>query len=244
MNDKTRILIVEDDMIIASNISLQLSKLGYEVTGIESRGEDAINHARENRPDIILMDINLKGKIDGIQTATAIKKEHDIPLIYLTANVDDSSFQKAKETHPFAFISKPFNKINLERTIALVVQKIKDSEEDISDKASLEVSLDDRIFIRNQNKLVKIILNDILYIEAERNYCKIYTIDQVLTVVSSIGTLCDNIANKNLIRVHRSFLVNINHLDAVADNFLEIKRKVIPISKSFKEELFKRIHKV
>ncbi|RPA68680.1 DNA-binding response regulator [Cyclobacteriaceae bacterium YHN15] len=244
MSDKTRILIVEDDMIIASNISLQLSKLGYEVTGIESRGEEAINHAKENRPDIILMDINLKGKIDGIETATAIQKENDIPLIYLTANADEVSFQKAKETHPYAFISKPFNKINLERTIALVVEKIKEAKEDLSDNASLIESLDDRIFIRNQNKLVKIMLNDILYIEAERNYCKIFTIDQILTVVSPIGTLCENIANKNMVRVHRSFLVNIKHLDAVADNFLEIQRKVIPISKSFREELFKRIHKV
>jgi DNA-binding LytR/AlgR family response regulator len=244
MSDKTRILIVEDDMIIASNISLQLSKLGYEVTGIESRGEEAINHAKENRPDIILMDINLKGEIDGIETAIAIQKENDIPLIYLTANADEVSFQKAKETHPYAFISKPFNKINLERTIALVVEKIKEAKEDLSDNASLIESLDDRIFIRNQNKLVKIMLNDILYIEAERNYCKIFTIDQILTVVSPIGTLCENIANKNMVRVHRSFLVNIKHLDAVADNFLEIQRKVIPISKSFREELFKRIHKV
>lgn len=244
MSDKTRILIVEDDMIIASNISLQLSKLGYEVTGIESRGEEAINHAKENRPDIILMDINLRGKIDGIETATAIQKEHDIPLIYLTANADEVSFQKAKETHPYAFISKPFNKINLERTIALVVEKIKEAKEDLSDTVSLIESLDDRIFIRNQNKLVKIMLNDILYIEAERNYCKIFTIDQILTVVSPIGTLCENIANKDMVRVHRSFLVNIKHLDAVADNFLEIQRKVIPISKSFREELFKRIHKV
>ena len=244
MSDKTRILIVEDDMIIASNISLQLSKLGYEVTGIESRGEEAINHAKENRPDIILMDINLRGKIDGIETATAIQIEHDIPLIYLTANTDEVSFQKAKETHPYAFISKPFNKINLERTIALVVEKIKEAKEGLSDNASLIESLDDRIFIRNQNKLVKIMLNDILYIEAERNYCKIFTIDQILTVVSPIGTLCENIANKDMVRVHRSFLVNIKHLDAVADNFLEIQRKVIPISKSFREELFKRIHKV
>jgi len=244
MSDNIRILIVEDDMIIASNISLQLTKLGYEVTGIESRGEDAVNHARENRPDIILMDINLKGKIDGIETAKTIQLEHQIPLIYLTANIDEVSFQKAKETHPFAFLSKPFNKLNLERTIALVVEKIKESKEEDLFPSSLIESLDDRIFIRNQNKLVKIMLDEILFIEAERNYCKIITHKEIFTVVSPLGTLCENIANKNLVRVHRSFLVNITHLDALSDNYLEINSKIIPISKSFKEELLKKIHRV
>ena len=124
MNEKTRLLIVEDDMIIAANISLQLCNLGYEVTGIESRGEEAVHHALENKPDIILMDINLKGKITGIETAKEIQKFLDIPIIYLTANVDDATFSKARETHPFAFISKPFNKLDLERIIALVEEKI------------------------------------------------------------------------------------------------------------------------
>ncbi|MDP3470789.1 MAG: response regulator, partial [Algoriphagus sp.] len=91
--EKTKILIVEDDMIIASNISLQLSNLGYEVTGIETKAETAVHHALEVKPDMILMDINLKGQSNGIDAAHAIRKYLDIPLIYLTANVDDSTFQ-------------------------------------------------------------------------------------------------------------------------------------------------------
>ncbi len=107
--EKTRILIVEDDMIIAANLSLQLSNLGYEVTGVETKGEEAVHHALESKPDIILMDITLKGNYSGIDSAHAIRKHMDIPLIYLTANVDDSTFEKAKETHPYAFIAKPFS---------------------------------------------------------------------------------------------------------------------------------------
>ena len=109
---KTRILIVEDDMIIAANISLQLSNLGYEVTGIETKGEEAVHHALETKPDLILMDIHLKGKSTGIDAAHEIHRILDIPIIFLTANEDDATFQKAKETHPFAFISKPFSKQN------------------------------------------------------------------------------------------------------------------------------------
>jgi DNA-binding LytR/AlgR family response regulator len=243
MSDKIRILIVEDDMIIAANISLQLSKLGYEVTGIESRGEDAINHARENHPDIILMDVNLKGKIDGIETAKSIQKILDIPLIYLTANADENSFQRAKETHPYAFISKPFNKLNLERTIALVVEKIAEVNYDISEKHSFEEGLEDRIFIRNSGKLVKVMLDEILYVEADRNYCNIITQVQSYMVVNSLNTFCEKLVNSDFLRVHRSFIVNLKKLDAVADSHLEINRKVIPISKMYREDLLRLIKK-
>ncbi|WP_291785672.1 response regulator [Cecembia sp.] len=243
MSEKTRILIVEDDMIIAANISLQLSKLGYEVTGIESRGEDAINHAKENQPDIILMDINLKGKLDGTETAKSIQEYFDIPLIYLTANADEATFQKAKETHPYAFISKPFNKLNLERTIALVVEKVTEKKYNSANDNSLIETLEDRIFIRSQNKLIKVMLDEILYIEAERNYCNIITTDQNYLIVSPMNTFCQKLSSNYFLRVHRSYVVNVKKLDAVTESHLEIQKKVIPIGKIYKEDLLKIIMK-
>ena len=243
MSDQKRILIVEDDMIIAANISLQLSKLGYEVTGVESRGEEAIHHARENHPDIILMDVNLKGNIDGIETARCIQKMLDIPLIYLTANADENTFQRAKETHPYAFISKPFNKLNLERTIALVVEKIEEGKNGDSEKHSYEEGLEDRIFIRSNGKLIKVMLDEILYVEADRNYCNIITANQNYLVVNSLNTFAEKLVNSDFIRVHRSFIVNLKKLDAVADSHLEINRKVIPVSKMYKEDLLRMINK-
>ncbi|RZM18936.1 MAG: response regulator, partial [Pedobacter sp.] len=85
MDNAIKILVVEDEMIIAAKISMLLSNLGYEVTGILPRGEEAILHIEENQPDIILLDINLKGELDGIQTA-AIIQQKNIPVIFLTAN--------------------------------------------------------------------------------------------------------------------------------------------------------------
>lgn len=244
MSEKTRILIVEDDMIIAANISLQLSKLGYEVTGIESRGEDAVNHAIENHPDIILMDIQLKGGMNGIDAAKKIQEKTAIPLIYLTANSDEASFQKAKETKPYAFISKPFNKLNLERTIELVAEKIKEEKIETEDSDSLIESLDDRIFIRNNGKLIKLMLDEILYIEADRNYCNIFTNSQNYLIVSPLNAFCQKIESRDFLRVHRSYVVNLKKLDAVADSHLEIMRKIIPISKMYKEDLMRSIRKV
>lgn len=88
MNTQVKVLVVEDEMIIGAKISMYLTDLGYEVTGIIPRGEEVMFHLKENTPDIILMDINLKGNLDGIETAMLIQKYMDIPIIYLTANTD------------------------------------------------------------------------------------------------------------------------------------------------------------
>ncbi len=231
-------------MIIAANISLQLSNLGYEVTGIETKAEEAVHHALETKPDIILMDIQLRGPSSGIEAAKAIRKYLDIPLIYLTANVDDATFQKAKETHPYAFIAKPFTNLNLERTIELVEDKIREKSEELNLDDTVEDSQDDRIFIRNNNKLIRVMLGDILYIEADRNYCKIITLQQTYMVVSPMNKFCEKIDPRQFIRIHRSFVVNYSRVDAVADSYVEVNGKLIPIGKQYKEDLHKMLNKV
>ncbi len=244
MENETRILIVEDDMLIAANISLQLSNLGYQVTGMESKGELAISHVVNNPPDIILMDVNLKGELDGIDTAKRIQQTQNIPIVYLTANNDEHTFAKAKDTHPHAFISKPFNRLNLQRTIALVVEQIKEKgrlKEQID--SNLQV-LEDRIFVRHNGKMVKILLDQILYVEAERNYCNIVTLEGRFLVVSTLKSIEKELPAASFLRIHRSFIVNIIKLDVVADNHIEIDRKVIPVSKSYRDNLMGRLHTI
>jgi DNA-binding LytR/AlgR family response regulator len=239
-----RILIVEDDMIIAANLSMQLTQLGYEVTGIESRGEEAVVHAKVNTPDIILMDIQLKGALNGIETARQIQQYTQIPIIYITANSDELTFNKAKETNPYAFISKPFNKLDLERTIALAVQRYESLQplQPQSD-ASPEI-LGDRIFVRYNGRLIKILLSSILYLEAERNYCNIITEDNNFMVVSSLKTIESKLLAGDFVRIHRSFMVNILKLDVVGEDYVEINKKVIPVSKTYKDILLSRIQTI
>src|SRR5687767_14872735 len=113
MDTLIKILVVEDEMIIGAKISMQLTSLGYEVTGMLPRGEEAIAHVAENKPDIVLLDINLKGKLDGIETALQLQKVADIPIIYLTANSDEATFNRAKVSRPYAFIAKPYKQLDL-----------------------------------------------------------------------------------------------------------------------------------
>ncbi|MFN3757409.1 MAG: response regulator, partial [Flavobacterium sp.] len=174
--EKIKILIVEDEMIIGANIALQLTTLGYDVLGYIPRAEEALIQIRQTKPDILLLDINLKGNIDGIELAQLILNEIKIPIIYLTANADEAHFNRAKTTNPYAFISKPFKKLDLQHAIELALHRIKE-EKKIEDNDLESFVMSDSIFIRNHDKMIKILIKDILYIEAERNYCKIHCKD-------------------------------------------------------------------
>jgi len=119
----TKILVVEDEQIVAEDIKYTLESLGYTVPITVSSGEEAIKKADEIRPSIILMDIMLQGKIKGIEAAHTIKKSFNIPIIYLTAHTDENIFQLAKNTEPAGYITKPFQKEELRRVIEIALYR-------------------------------------------------------------------------------------------------------------------------
>lgn len=118
---KVNVLVVEDESIVSKDIQQSLKKLGYNVVGAASTGEKAIELAKTENPDIILMDIMLKGDLTGIDTAEVIKQELDIPVIYLTAYADESTLAKAKVTEPYGYIIKPFKEIDLNTSIEMAL---------------------------------------------------------------------------------------------------------------------------
>ncbi|HZW39670.1 MAG: response regulator [Syntrophothermus sp.] len=119
-----KILIVEDERIIALDIKRTLNQLGYEVTSIIDNGIDVLTSIEENQPDLILMDIMLNSDLDGIDIANIINVKYDIPIIYMTALTDDATVKRAKESQYNEFVNKPFNEINL----AMKIQKVLNSE--------------------------------------------------------------------------------------------------------------------
>ncbi|MGE5340651.1 MAG: response regulator [Candidatus Omnitrophota bacterium] len=122
-NKKVKILIVEDELIVAKNIESQLQRLGYEVPGSASSGLEAIALAERYRPKLILMDIKLSGEMDGITAADIIRRRFRIPVVYLTAYADHETLQRAKSTEPFGYILKPFELRNLHSTIEIALYK-------------------------------------------------------------------------------------------------------------------------
>lgn len=118
-----RILIVEDEIIMAMAVEQKLIDLGYEVADIVDTGEDAVKQARQLRPDLILMDIVLKGKMDGIEAAQQIHDDLDIPIIYLTAYSDDDVLKRARVTEPYGYMIKPFRKSEVKAYIEMALYK-------------------------------------------------------------------------------------------------------------------------
>lgn len=246
-SNKVKILIVEDEMLIAAKISTLLTELGYEVTGILPRAEDALVQVEENIPDIALLDINLKGKMDGVELALALNKERELPVIFLTANADDTTFNRAKTSKPYAFISKPFKKLDLQRAIELTLSRMADSPTPESEAVQSEETsfiLSDRIFVRHKDSMVKIFLEDILYIEAESNYCRIFTKNKEYLLAITLKVMEEKLPSKHFIRAHRSYIVNLAQIDEVSENHVIIARKAIPLSKALREELLKRIQTI
>lgn len=248
MHSLVKILVVEDEMIIAAKISMQLTSLGYEVTGILPRGEQAVLHVEENTPDIVLLDINLKGRLDGIETALQIQRQRDIPIIYLTANGDEATFNRAKSTRPYAFISKPFKQLDLQRAIELTISHMAENETGAHSATTSDNErpfiLSDRIFVRHKEKMVKIMVADILYIEADRNYCRIFTSTREYLLSITLKIIEDKLPSQLFLRIHRSYMINLAQVDEVAGSHVMIAQKAIPLSAGLKEQLMERIKTV
>ncbi|MBL7871686.1 MAG: response regulator [Cyclobacteriaceae bacterium] len=241
--DKVKILIVEDEMIIAAKISMQLTNLGYHVTGIVPRGDEVIAHVQENKPDILLLDINLKGSVDGIEIAAQLQKLTEIPIIYLTANADEATFNRAKETKPNAFISKPYKQLDLQRAIELTISRMGEKGEQLATETPEEPAfvLNDRIFVRHKEKMIKIMLSDIYYIEADRNYSHLFTKEQAYVLAITLKTIEEKLPSNIFLRVHRSFVINLTHVEEVTEGQVMIGRQAIPLGAGMREILLKNM---
>jgi len=245
METPIKILVVEDEMLIAAKISMHLTNLGYEVTGILPRGEDALLGIEENKPDIVIMDIRLKGDMNGIDTAIRMQQNTDIAIIFLTANADEGTFNKAKAAKPHAFISKPYKQIDLQRAIELTISRLAADEGKLlpfdSGDSGQPFILSDRIFVRQREKMIKIFVADILYIMADRNYCRIFTKTHEYLLCVTLKAIEEKLDNHIFLRVHRSYIINLSHIDAVAEDHVIINQKAMPVSEGLKEKLWQRI---
>ncbi|MFN5910455.1 MAG: response regulator [Bacteroidota bacterium] len=249
---KTNILVVEDESIVSKDIQHSLKKLGYHVVGAASTGEKALEIAQTERPDIVLMDIMLKGSINGIETADIIRRELAIPVVFLTAYADESTLMKAKITEPYGYIIKPFKEIDLHTSIEMAVYKHSKEQEIIRERDLLysivenKESSADFIFVKSQSKLIKLKTADIYYIEALKDYVVIHTADTRYTIHSTMKEIELKMGTADFVRVHRSFIVRMDKIASIEfpNLTLENDKRVIPIGGSYRDELSNRIRMV
>lgn len=237
----TNILIVEDQIIIAADLSEFLESVGFNVVDICSTGEAALEVINREEVDIVIMDINLQGKLTGIDTVKLLRYIKNITVIYLTAYADDSTFEEAKNTHPFAFMSKPFVKKEIKRTLELAEQKIEENRNKVVETHDLEedTSLTDRIFLKDGEKLVRIYLKDICIVKADRAYCSIITQEKTFTLSMPMKEFAERVKHPLLQQIHRSHIVNVSNVSSLRDNVIEISGEQLVIGKSYKDAFLK-----
>ena len=233
--NKVKVLLVEDEPIIADDLENQLVNAGVEVTEIFDNGEETLEYLKNKTPDLIIMDIQLMGDLDGIETAHIINQSHQVPIIFLTSNTDKNTFNRAKFTYPHAFLSKPFRLKDIMHSISLALEI-----EDVNDNASITITdsgLRDRIFIRDKDSFHKVMYNDILFIEADGSYSQVYTAAKTYIISQSIKKIEQKLESDDLQRIHRSFIVNIQNIDRLSDGMVHIGSHNIPVSRANRENL-------
>jgi len=243
--ESAKILICEDEFIIAYDLSNLLKAEGYDVVGSVDNGLDAVRIANEKKPDLILMDINLGTGMNGIEAASIIRESADIPLIFITAYSNRAVFDQAKSVLPNAYLVKPFTEQNLVAAIEMALynfehqKKVNSVEEQMErhKPAQNDYLIKNYFLIKTGNKLNTISFTDVQYLEAEGSYTEIYT-DQMKFIISrNLQNILKLLPKESFIRTHRSFAVNSHYIDNIKEFSITIGNKSIPCSRSYRENL-------
>ena len=231
---KVKIVVVEDEIIIADHLCETLENLGYEVfePAISfTEGKELID---TERPDIAILDINLSGRKDGIDLAKYIRENHDIPFIFLTSFADKATLERAKQVNPPAYLIKPFNKEELYTSIEIALFNYQKTK-------NVEVKKKDFVFVKQKQLFIKIYFKDILFLKSDHVYTEIFVDKGEKYIIrESLGEYANQL-NDDFVRVHRSYIVNFQHITKVEANQLWINEFEVPISKQHRNDILEKL---
>lgn len=252
---KVKLLIVEDEHLVAKDIAFGLLDEGYDIAGIAPSVEKAkFLLAQDPDIDIVLIDILLKGEQTGIALAKHLSVEYpNTPYIFLTSYADIPTVTKVKtNTSPYAYILKPFNKRQIAVSIEMALENFSKRTPVLDVVASSNfkatpnraLQINDSLFLKKDNHFERVLLNEILFLEAESNYTTLHTkcgrfvYSMVLKKIEAL------LPPDFFLRVHRSYVVNINSITGFEGNLLFIGENKIPVSKSHKESVFQLFRRI
>ncbi len=227
MVSSMKIGIVEDELIIASTMASKLVSLGYEVLPPCSSFNEAIIQLAEEKPDLVLIDIRLKGYRDGIDLAKHIRNNYDMPIVFVTANGDPATINRAKAATPNAYVLKPFTKQELHAAIEIARINYKPS---ISEKPA------GYLVLRISHDLVSIQSDEIVFLESDGNYVNIIMRgSRVRRFRITLSLLEEQLDQQVFFRISRSVIVNFKFVDEVETTRLAVEGKYMSIGKPYRK---------
>ncbi|MFH6992186.1 LytR/AlgR family response regulator transcription factor [Flavobacterium sp. FlaQc-48] len=242
--DNINVLIIEDTPEQSDALVKVLIENNYTITGVAANFTDALKLFYENTIDVIIIDVFLDGKPDGITFAESINiiPNASKPFVFLTSSQDRQIFERAKLTKPFSFLLKPFNELEILYAIEMAVEKFYVQTNVFMSEEQDTVISDDYLFIKKKNSLKKVAINEILYIEVEERYCNIITEKEKFVIQISL-TKISNLLDKNkFVKTHRNTIVNTDKIEEIilADNLIILKGDhKINLSDTYKDFLKK-----
>ncbi len=245
MEQPIKILIVEDNVIIADDMQSMLEEIGYEIVDNVIVYEQAVEVLKSQQVDLVLIDIILASDKTGIDLGKHIRQNYDIPFIFVTSNSDRATVENAKTVKPNGYLVKPFEQQDLYTSIEIALSNFiygkenspsshpsDDSNEDVPMSNSI---LKDSIFVKKQHLYYRIQFGDIHFIKADNVYLEVNTADKKFLVRSPLKDYLEKLPQNKFYRAHKSYIVNVDHIDAINSKDIMINNTLIPISKDFKE---------
>ena len=254
MTDPINILIIEDEAVLSMDLSDLLEEEGYFVLGTANNGPKALSLHQQNRLDLALCDIHIKGGWDGIETAERLLAERPIPIIFLTALTDKATLDRAMRLYPSAYLIKPVTVPGLRAAIELALrnftQSVTTPPEPLPSPTSLSalndaartepiLRIDDAVFIKHKYQFVKISLDDIDYIEADGSYTTLVTTQHRYALRLTISHVLDRLSFPRLIRIHRSYAVNLNRVSTFNDREVSLPTLSLPLGRLYKPDFLR-----
>ncbi|MGB0293598.1 MAG: response regulator [Flavobacteriaceae bacterium] len=251
MDQTVRILIVEDNVIIADDMQSMLEEIGYEIVSSVMAYEQAVKVLAESDVDLVLIDIVLASDKTGIDLGKHIREKYNIPFVFITSNSDRSTVESAKLVKPNGYLVKPFEQQDLYTAIEIALSNFSESESGDSSTAfeaqsqennSTSGILKDSIFVKKQHLYYRIPFKDIMYIKADNVYLEVYTKEQMFLVRSPLKDYLEKLPSNSFFRSHKSYIINVEHVMAVNSKDVLIGEELIPISKDFKDFILKAMN--
>lgn len=236
-----KVLIVEDEALIAEEIAALLKDNGMETVAFAQNSDEALLLFEKTKPDVILMDIGIQGPVNGIELAGQIKQQSNVPIIFLTSFSDKKTIELAKAVKPHAYLTKPFNQTELPLAIEIAFNNYNDENFLIE---NYPANVPEHIFLRKNSRYEKVEVNSVLYVEAQGSYCNIITEGHNYLLSYNLSCFQREVKHPHFIRVHRSYIVNLKNIDAFDQQKLFIRDVEIPVSQAYQEDFFKRIKKL
>lgn len=236
---KTKILIVEDEVIIAENMCDTLNDLGYKTLEPAISYTEAIATMEEEIPDIAILDIQLSGNRNGVDLAKRIKEDYDFPFIFLTSFSDSKTVNEAKKQLPSAFLIKPFTKEELYTSIEVALFNFSKKIGQVIDD---NIIIKDSLFVKDKGVYSKLKFENILYFKSDHVYLEINMKNNKKFIIrASLNEVIDKL-NNNFIRVHRSYIVNTKYLLQIETASLKIENSNIPIGKKYRQNILEKLN--